>query len=106
MPTSQEAYLKGRLEGLYQLVEILRNQVQGKSEKPAELVKELVNHVYEELAEIIEQMNKDMGMDNEKYEKAAKAVKEGRKAVEDEDALEPHMDKTKDLMKELMAARK
>ncbi len=54
MPFQSIEYVKGRLEGLFELVSILRETVhEGGDEK---IIERLVEHIYSEIEEILEQL--------------------------------------------------
>ena len=48
------SYVKGRLEGLFELVTLLKDVVHGNMEGSPEMLQKMVDHVYVELGEILD----------------------------------------------------
>ncbi|MBR9706836.1 MAG: hypothetical protein GOV15_00170 [Candidatus Diapherotrites archaeon] len=106
MVDAKEAYLRGRLEGLYQLAEILKTLVDNEAKKGDPMVRTLALHVFEELGEILEGMRKGKILGDNDYESAASTVSAAKADVKAGSSVDTHVGAGKDLMKELMAASK
>ncbi len=50
------SYVRGRLEGLFELVTLLKDMVHGDVSGSAEMLQKMVDHVYTELGEILDIM--------------------------------------------------
>ena len=103
--SSEEAYLKGRLEGLYQLVSILKDTIaKGKeSETPVALEETLVEHIYDELTSILNDLKKIESVDGQTYEKVKTSIAKTKST-----ATSPakHVSEASDLVKALLEAKK
>jgi len=53
------SYVKGRLEGLFELVTLLKDMVHGDVSGSAEMLQKMVDHIYVELGEILDVMGSD-----------------------------------------------
>lgn len=54
-----EDYVRGRLEGLFQLVTLLR-EVISEEEPKSKIVEHLVDHIYQEIEEILDYLGEDV----------------------------------------------
>lgn len=54
------SYVKGRLEGLFELVTLLKDLVHGDVSGSGEMLQKMVDHVYVELGEILDIMGSDV----------------------------------------------
>ncbi len=54
-----EEYVRGRLEGLFQLVSLLK-EVISEEEAQGKIVQHLVDHIYEEIEEILEYLGEEV----------------------------------------------
>ncbi len=68
-----EDYVKGRLEGLFQLVSLLR-EIIGEEEAKSTIVQRLVEHIYEEIEEILEYLGEEIHPEVKKKVEEAKAA--------------------------------
>ena len=66
-----EEYIKGRLEGLYQLVSLLRDVITEEDVKGT-IVQKLVDHIYVEIEEILENMGEQISPEIKEKVKTAK----------------------------------
>ncbi len=61
MFVKSEEYIRGRLEGLFQLVSLLR-EIITEDEAKTTIVQRLVEHIYTEIEEILEQMGEEVNV--------------------------------------------
>ncbi|VVB67673.1 Uncharacterised protein [Candidatus Norongarragalina meridionalis] len=112
--TPREAYIRGRLEGLNELIGILKDAVN--TDKPVEpntVVKTIVLHISNEMDEIVSQMKEDHGASHpvlKKAERESDRMEKEAKAMEPEDeetvpVMKKNVESADDLMKSLMAMR-
>jgi undecaprenyl pyrophosphate synthase len=66
-----EDYIKGRLEGLYQLVSLLRDVITEEDAKGT-IVQKLVDHIYVEIEEILDSMGEQVHPEIKEKVKTAK----------------------------------
>ncbi|NPA76616.1 MAG: hypothetical protein GXN93_02585 [Candidatus Diapherotrites archaeon] len=62
------SYVKGRLEGLFELVTLLKDVVHGNMEGSPEMLQKMVDHVYVELGEILDVLGSSAAASVEKKE--------------------------------------
>ena len=107
LATDQESYLRGRLEGLYQLVDILRGLVESKdAEKSQDMIKTVVMHVYDELGNILDGLRDSGAITATAHKAAVKVVVTAKKELPKAATAAPHVEKSKDLMKDLLNTAK
>ena len=68
-----EDYVKGRLEGLFQLVSFLR-EILTEEDAKSTIVQRLVEHIYEEIENILEYLGEDVHPDVKKKVEEAKSA--------------------------------
>ncbi|PIT85675.1 hypothetical protein COU36_01890 [Candidatus Micrarchaeota archaeon CG10_big_fil_rev_8_21_14_0_10_59_7] len=114
--TPREAYIRGRLEGLNELIGILKDAVN--TDKPIEpntIVKTIVLHISGEMDEIVSQMKDEHGEshpvlkkakeESERMEKEANEIKPEQEAADVAPMVKKNVESADDLMKSLMAMR-
>ena len=107
MVEAKEAYLRGRLEGLYQLAEILKDLVESESEEKGDpMVRTIALHVFDELGEILEKMRAGKVLATADYKAAAGKVSAAKAEVKAGAPVKKPVGAGHDLMKELMSASK
>ncbi len=83
------SYVKGRLEGLFELVTLLKDMAHGDVSGSPEMLQKMVDHIYVELGEILDVLGSNAAADARKtvpiVSKAAK--KESGSAVKAKDVL-------------------
>ncbi len=75
-----EDYVKGRLEGLFQLVSLLRELVT-EEEAKSSIVQKLVEHIYIEIEEILEYLGEEVHPVVKEKVKTAKESKDVKEKV-------------------------
>ena len=114
--TPREAYIRGRLEGLNELIGILKDAVS--TDKPIEpntVVKTIVLHISNEMDEIVSQMKEEHGAshpvlkraekESARMEKEANRIEPENEAEEVAPIMKKNVESADDLMKSLMAMR-
>lgn len=79
------SYVKGRLEGLFELVTLLKDLVHGDVDGSVEMIQKMVDHIYVELGEILDILGSSAPSAAKKAEsvlasKVREAKKKGSKA--------------------------
>ena len=67
-----EEYVRGRLEGLFQLVSLLK-EVIGEEDVKSSIVQHLVDHIYSEIEEILEYLGEETRVDIKRKVEEAKS---------------------------------
>ena len=86
------SYVRGRLEGLFELVTLLKDMVHGDVSGSAEMLQKMVDHVYTELGEILDIMGSSVAPHVERSaapvaHKVAEAKSESKGPVKAKDVL-------------------
>ncbi|PIO05848.1 hypothetical protein COT29_03910 [Candidatus Micrarchaeota archaeon CG08_land_8_20_14_0_20_59_11] len=114
--TPREAYIRGRLEGLNELISILKDAVTGdKPVEPNTVVKTIVLHISNEMEEIVGEMKEQHGeshpvlrkakAESDRMEREAKAIEPEHEAEDIAPMVKKNVESADDLMKSLMAMR-
>ncbi len=89
------SYVKGRLEGLFELVTLLKDLVHGDVEGSAEMLQKMVDHIYVELGEILDVLGSSAPATAKKADSVVSVVKK--------EAKQPSTGvKAKDVLSELL----
>jgi hypothetical protein len=112
--TKHEAYLEGRLQGLNQLVSILRDAIEDNpAAESAEIVRSIVTHISSEMQSILvamKEMHGEHPVLTEAAKETKKMVKEAEKVEREELPAAPALRKqvvaSEELMKRLLELQK
>ncbi|MDN5358700.1 MAG: hypothetical protein PWP76_543 [Candidatus Diapherotrites archaeon] len=94
------SYVKGRLEGLFELVTLLKDMAHGNVEGSGELLQKMVDHIYVELGEILDVLGSDVTTTSNNAPpvivKGSEREREGKTGVKAKDVLSELLTKTED----------
>jgi len=74
------SYVKGRLEGLFELVTLLKDMVHGDISGSAEMLQKMVDHIYVELGEILDVLGSEAAANVKKSLPIASGSPKGTKS--------------------------
>ncbi|MEM4254816.1 MAG: hypothetical protein QXR53_00605 [Candidatus Norongarragalinales archaeon] len=101
--TARDAYLRGRLEGLNELIGVLKEALSGG--EVGALEKSMVEHISGELEEIIDEL--EGSVPERQLRKVSEQHEEFKKAAEESKPLnKEHVKKADELMKSLLEMKK